>query len=967
MVSSDKERDRFDAIPGAFPENDTETGSTQQSLSQALFERRAEYTRPKNLRIKVGTWNVAGLKGLEKDLGAWFVEAKGGDSRAGADATAHDDAPLANEAEVGIYALGLQEVVDINSPAEALRPFTDPSVASRWKEAIESALPSGYQLVAEQQLTGLLLLIYVSPTIRPQVSAISTTSVGTGLMGYMGNKGAVCARLVLGETTRLVFVNCHLAAGADKTALERRNWDAAQVVSRAQFSPINDVMGLSQTNGEGIGEEDFAFWFGDLNYRLEGIPGEDVRRLLSIHTKDLDWKEDDAEGSIESLDSSSEPNAGLDDPVEPKDSCYLPPDEDPSSMETTVLSLLSHDELHQQQKAGKAFTDGWKEGPIRFLPSYKYDVGKVGVFDTSEKRRAPSWCDRILYRTRAAKLQYDARLQEREEAKKRDEELKAKGIGAADDDESVLYDYDPETDGDAPADYDDYDENQDPEPEPVTTKEGFHDEIKLEHYTSHLRITSSDHKPLDATFTLVYDAVIPELKAVVHKEVAKELDRQENEGRPSITVVIERSHEGQSSKSSDSAEDKFDGVDFNDVQFSLPPRRNISIANTGQVPAKFKFMGIPTWLTLRSDHSATKASGSSDDTAQEDYTLEPGDACNIELKLSIEDIDFVRKLNKGLVTIDEVLIVSVNNGRDHFIPIRGHWLPTSFGRTIDELIKVPEGGVRKYQLAKPGSNQQARWSVPREIFRLSEAIETLTERTLADWGMTSASGQKAPWQHNAGWPFVKDARYFKDDVHEDVLGRICEALDCDTPFDAVFEADVSAMLRVELLGEVLLLFLTNLEDGVITQALYKPLEDGFTMREKAKQHISHDDEKIWILETLSKAPSHNATFLLLLSMLERLAREITTASKPDDNTPRSSVELPASPQVSVRRKTLSRLPEVAIRQLVCRNYAAVFADVVIKVEDGKMKEKEKGVRKDRMTRVIEVFLLDEVEGRRRQV
>jgi hypothetical protein len=972
-----------------------------------LYERRGEYTRPRNVRIKIGTWNVAGEKGTEKDIGAWFVEGKGveeslaglgvgppkseskepretaaeQEARSSKDASTvphNDDGAVPGGDKIGIYALGLQEIVDISSAAEALRPYTDPTVANRWKTEVSCHLPDGYTLVAEQQLIGLLLLIYASPEVHPHVKSVSTTSVGTGLMGYMGNKGAVTARIVLGETTRLVFVNSHLAAGADKTALERRNWDAGQVVARTRFDPITDSMDLSQGSGEGLGEEDFAFWFGDLNYRLEGMPGDDVRRLLTVHTKELD-EEPAGEESPPKVDSvmssaSSEISKSVSSESD-EDAVPLPPELDPASLQTTITSLLPHDELRQQMRAGKAFHDGWEEGPIRFLPSYKYDIGKIGVYDSSEKRRCPSWCDRVLYRTRAAKLRYDAKAKEQEEARKKDEDMKAHGLDHATDDEDVLYDYDPETDGDETAntaDYDEYDENADPEPQEVVTKEGFTDEIQLEYYISHMRVLSSDHKPLEAVFALKYDAVVPDLKAAIHQEVARELDRQENEGRPSITVVVDRSSGTTSPENNDTTDTAFDGVDFGDIQYAKTKRRNITIANTGRVPATFSFVNrpvgkdevpapFPQWLTVHFDKEPNKWTKGRPEDFREEYTLEPAEVINGELKLKIDAIEVVRNLNESTKQVDEILVICVKDGRDHFLPVRGRWLQSSLARSVDKLIKIPEGGIRKLQHQKPShGDDKVRWSVPREIFRLTESLEDLTERSLADWDMTHAQeGGKAPWQHNAGWPFIKDARYFADGAHEDTLANVYDALDCDRPFDKAFEPEDTPMQRLEILAEVLLVFLKSLQDGIITETMWTSLENDIIVREKSKQQLSADDEKMSVLETLSTAPNHNASFLLLTSTLQRMAGQIANTSKPSSHTPKSSIDLPASPQVSVRRRTLSKVPEIAVRQLINRNYASAFAEAMIRAPaTEKIKDKEKLARKERMIKVIELFIAE---------
>ncbi|KAF1933399.1 DNase I-like protein [Didymella exigua CBS 183.55] len=739
--SSINTADRLEAlIPGAFPDLRSSTSqaslTTQQvSLQQILYDRRAEYTRSRNVRIKIGAWNVASNKGTEQDVGAWFVKGKGVEKalaglgvseprrKEGKLKETVDDqesrfdkhAPsvpcgdlgsVPGDDEIDLYVLGLQEIVDITSAAEALKPYTDPSVANKWRASLEAALPKGYRVVAEQQLLGLWLVIYASPALFPQVKNVSTTSVGTGLMGYMANKGAVTARIVLGETTRLVFINSHLGAGADKAALERRIWDVAQITQRTRFSPIVDAMGTSQNQGEGLGDEEFAFWFGDLNFRIEGMPGDDVRRLLTVHTKDMD-NESSASSDLGSATGNSLNN--MDDAVP------LPPELDPASLQTTISCLLPHDELHQQMKSGRAFYDGWEEGPIRFLPTYKYDVGKVGVFDSSEKARCPSWCDRILYRTRASKQRYDQKVKQDADARKRDEEMKKLGMdmpGTSD----VLFDYDPETDG-YNGDYDENEDNQqDPEPEQITTKDGFSEELLLEYYTNHMRVLSSDHKPLDAVFSLKFDAVVTELKAAVHSEVARELDRQENEGRPSIAVVVERATGSSPSADKDATDSSFDGVDFGDVKFAKSKRRNITIANTGRVPATFGFADrpieedqdsgpFPSWLSVTFDKEPDARSKSGPDDIQQHYTLQPAEVINAELRLKLKDVGSVRNLNNETQGLDEVLVVRVENGRDHFLPLKGHWQPSVLARTVDKLIKIPEGGIRKLQNQSPSASE----------------------------------------------------------------------------------------------------------------------------------------------------------------------------------------------------------------------------------------------------------------------
>ena len=1009
--------------PGAFPSSppiaeapSPSLVSSQLSLSQAVHKRRAEYTRSRRIRVKVGTWNVASLSGTEKDVGGWFIDGKGvseslsgldikdhGESRSnghkgspGTESVAsqeerrskklstipkNDPGSIPGGDEIGLYVLGLQEIVDISSVAEALRPYSDPHPGRKWKQAVAEALPHGYQRVAEQQLIGLFLVIFASPEIAPTISSVSTTSVGTGLGGYMGNKGAVTARIVLGETTRMVFVNSHLTAGVEKGNLERRNWDASQILQRTKFDPVFNGDDVMEEFGEGIGDEDFAFWFGDLNYRLESMPGEDVRRLLLLHTRNEYGtqqtsskkienelakpesssfsrneeaanrpSEDDASSKHTVVKSSTDQSVSSPTTTLPSQET-LDPTSDPASLQTTLASLLAHDQLAMQMRSQKAFHDGWREGVIDFLPTYKYDVGSVGMFDSSEKQRGPSWCDRILYRTRQHKLEYEQRIRDEEIAKKKDNEMKLQGVVDAVTDESVLFDYDPETDG-AENEYNEVNE-QPSDPEFLITGTGFEDRLRLDYYKSHQRVLSSDHKPLDAVFTLDYDAVDPELKAKIHQEVARELDKAENEGRPVVTVVIDHQRDSDAAHTG-SSHPKFEGVDFGHVKYDHVKTRSVTIANTGRVPATVGFVdrsvepghpgGVaPPWLQISFDRPPDNKN--SNLGALQEHTLHPGDAVNVELSLRVDDLDLVRRLSDKTESLEDVLVLRIHNGRDYFLPLRGDWLQSAFGRSIEKLVRMPEGGVRRWQHQRPdGSSHEdegVKWSAPREVFRLTEAIEDLIERALAQWGMTE-DVDKAPWANDVGWPF----RGWSTDAKRRAMLRktVREGLDCDQPFSETFPAEIDSLQRLEAVAETLVQFLKSLEDGVVTEALWLELEKGVLEREKVKKTISDEDERMWILDTLSIAPAYNSSFTFVTFMLARVANEVAPANTQLSDTGKAEAE-------SVPGQAVARTK----RTEVDAAYAGIFADAMIRLPTAP-KSKESKASETRRRHVVEVFL-----------
>ncbi|XP_040569840.1 inositol polyphosphate 5-phosphatase OCRL [Lepeophtheirus salmonis] len=235
-----------------------------------------------------------------------------------------------------IYVVGFQEL-DLSKEAFV---FNECPKEDIWDDAVTSTLNSNakFTKVKLVRLVGIMIIVYIKEEYYKYVSNVSAETVGTGIMGKLGNKGGVSIRLDF-HNTSICFVNSHLAAFTNQT--ERRNQDFHSIMDRTLFS-------LKQSSIT-INEHDMIYWIGDLNYRINDsdIDSYYVRELLKV----------------------------------PKNNLKV---------------LLEKDQLLQQMTLKKVFVD-FKEGEILFPPTYKYDLG-TDDWDTSEKARTPSWTDRVLWR-----------------------------------------------------------------------------------------------------------------------------------------------------------------------------------------------------------------------------------------------------------------------------------------------------------------------------------------------------------------------------------------------------------------------------------------------------------------------------------------------------------------------------------------------------------------------------------------
>ncbi|XP_078432214.1 type IV inositol polyphosphate 5-phosphatase 3-like [Wolffia australiana] len=199
---------------------------------------------------------------------------------------------------------------------------------------------SSYVRIISKQMVGVYLSIWVRRGLKKHIQNVKVSTVGVGVMGYIGNKGSISVSMSVYQTL-FCFVCCHLTAGEKEGDEVRRNADVTDIHRRTIFRSPGDGMPMT------IRDHERVVWLGDLNYRLNSS-FEKTRELIGRKQ----W-----------------------------------------------AKLLLADQLSREMKKGRAF-DGWWEGGIDFAPTYKYEPGtELYVGDDPKMglgRRTPAWCDRVL-------------------------------------------------------------------------------------------------------------------------------------------------------------------------------------------------------------------------------------------------------------------------------------------------------------------------------------------------------------------------------------------------------------------------------------------------------------------------------------------------------------------------------------------------------------------------------------------
>ena len=275
--------------------------------------------------VHVATWNVASFTPGAPEIESMFLPQDG--------FMVTDDLYRSSD----VIVVGLQEAYqNVQDAFTSSLPVVgrDPHV-----EAFSAHLASKrFVRLSFCRLLGILIMVFVKQPLLCYIHDVATCNTRTGFGGWVGNKGAVSVRFVLGDLS-LCFVNCHLAAhreNNDKRILDLKDIFINQVFESKSLPSMKPM------------DHDVLVLFGDLNFRLEGKDFDEVSQML-------------------------------------EDGKYR--------------DLLKLDQLRLEQIKGEDSPSrlcSFMEMTLDFPPSYKYEPD-TDTLSGGGKGRAPAWCDRVLW------------------------------------------------------------------------------------------------------------------------------------------------------------------------------------------------------------------------------------------------------------------------------------------------------------------------------------------------------------------------------------------------------------------------------------------------------------------------------------------------------------------------------------------------------------------------------------------
>ncbi|KPV72858.1 uncharacterized protein RHOBADRAFT_66874 [Rhodotorula graminis WP1] len=187
----------------------------------------------------------------------------------------------------------------------------------------------------------------------------------------------------------------------------------------------------------------------------------------------------------------------------------------------------------------------------------------------------------------------------------------------------------------------------------------------VERYTSHPEVVMSDHKPVSAMLSLSVYNVLQEKRREVHEEIVAELEQYDGDELPDVKLAPSPS------------------IDFDEIRYDEPVKREIEVVNVGTVVAPWAFVVkpgtsslTPPWLVV------TPASGLVLPGARQTITL----TIHVTSSSGADALSF--PMSTSAADIADLLVLSLR-GKDLFLSVSARaWTPTVFGARLPHLVRL---------------------------------------------------------------------------------------------------------------------------------------------------------------------------------------------------------------------------------------------------------------------------------------
>ncbi|XP_041481513.1 phosphatidylinositol polyphosphate 5-phosphatase type IV-like [Lytechinus variegatus] len=234
-----------------------------------------------------------------------------------------------------VYVIGTQE--------------SSPDIAE-WEIRLQETLGPSHVLLHSAAHGVLHCLVFIRRDLIWFCSPVEESRVSTRPGSMIKTKGAIAVSFNFFGTS-FIFIVSHFTSGDEN--MKERLLDYEKILKGISLpEKVPPTRKFNILTSDVTTRFDYVFWCGDFNFRL----AENKARV---------------EGWIDQLKRGNKNDYDI---------------------------LLQHDQLNKAMQRNEIF-QGFHEGKINFLPTYKFDIGE-DIYDTSTKARVPSYTDRVLYKSR---------------------------------------------------------------------------------------------------------------------------------------------------------------------------------------------------------------------------------------------------------------------------------------------------------------------------------------------------------------------------------------------------------------------------------------------------------------------------------------------------------------------------------------------------------------------------------------